>query len=368
MRVVQIIDGLGLMGGAQHLQVVLAKAFQKKGIEMTVISLTEDGDSPLPDRMRVHGARVFQLPGKLIDLGRFSEMVRLLKSEPFDIVHTHLMHANIIGIWGANLAGIPAVATIHNSHITRKRLHPIRFGLETISLRYLARRVMAVGQITAEAHTRRLGGKEIKVIPNAVDIPEEISPQERLKARIEVMGDPDGILIISVGRLTEQKGYDDLLEAFHQIQGPFPQARLAIVGSGSLQEPLDQKIARLNLEGKAKLLGPRKDVPRLLAASDIFASSSLWEGLPKVVLEAMAAGLPLVVTRVGDNPIVVKNNFGLIVLPGQPDQLAKALNSLAANSELRRSWGRAARDYVLRHHHPDLWAEKIINVYKDVIS
>lgn len=368
MRVLQMIDSLHLVGGVQHLQVLFARSLQGSGIELTVVSQRQDENSPLPERLRAYGARVVSIPGKLGNPDTFRRIYQFVRQGDFDIIHTHMMHSNILGGLAGWLAGVPVVSSIHNSVISHKRWHTLRFGLETFALRRFADRVMAVGQTTAEAHKERLRGIDIRVIPNAVEILPPLTSEERLAARTELMGDPNRRMIISVGRLTEQKGYPDLLDAFRQVHPAFPEAFLVIAGSGKQAQELEEMVRRFGLQDAVRLTGAREDVPRLLAASDLFVSSSLWEGLPKVILEAMAAGLPLVATSVGDTPNVVQEEFGLLVPPGQPVQLAQAICSLLSNPERMRSWGKAAREYARLHHSAEQWAQQVIGLYEEVLA
>lgn len=368
MRVLQMIDSLHMVGGVQQLQVLFAQTVREKGVELVVFSMRRDQDSPLPERLRSLGAEVISIPGRLGDLNTLRRINQVVRQGDFDVIHTHMMHSNILGGLAGRAAGVPVISTIHNSLISRKRFHPLRFGLETIALRHLATLVMAVGESTARAHLRRLRGKDIRVIPNAVEIPAPISPEERLAAREELCGDSRRPLLISVGRLTEQKGYAGLLEAFRQVHPAYPRAFLALVGSGELQPELQALIEQYGLQGSARLVGPRDDVPRLLAASDVFISSSLWEGLPKVILEAMAAGLPLVATRVGDTPNVVQEDFGLLTSPGQPSELSEAICYLLAHPERLPQMGRAAREYVSVHHSPEHWVQAVLGLYEEALA
>lgn len=368
MRVLQMIDSLHMVGGVQQLQVLFAQEVREKGVELTVFSMRGDQDSPLPGRLRSLGAEVTSVPGKLGDPNTARRINQLVRQGNFDVIHTHMMHSNILGGLAGRAAGIPVISSIHNSLISRKRFHPLRFGLETFALRYLATIVMAVGESTAKAHLRRLRGKEIRVIPNAVEIPAPFSAEERQAARAELSGDSSRPLLISVGRLTEQKGYASLLEAFRQVHPAYPQAFLAIVGSGKLEDELQAAIEQYGLQDSVRLVGPRDDVPRLLAASDLFVSSSLWEGLPKVILEAMAAGLPLVATRVGDTPNVVQQEFGLLVSAGRPPELAEAICALLGRPERLPQMGAAAREYAALHHSSERWVQAVLGLYEEALA
>jgi len=369
MRVAQIIDNL-YIGGAQKIQIILAEAIREHDVPLTVLSLESGSRSTfIPGDLQSLGVDVTFYPsngGGVLNPKRIWRIARFLRREGFDVVHTHLTYANIIGALAGRLAGIPVVTTLHNSRLDKRGRYIIRQTLETWVLRYLAHRVMAVGDATAQAHQKRLRGKHIEVIPNAITAIPSISQAERSAVRTEIVNDPSRPLLLSVGRINLQKGYSDLLTAFAHLRQKHPNAALAIAGRGGLHDELTAQIKTLGLEGHAMLLGPRDDVPRLLAASDIFVSSSLWEGLPIAILEAMAAGLPIVATNVSDVPRVVVDGTGLLVPPQEPTQLSEAVCSLLDDPALRQSFGTAARTHITHHHSAAKWIKEILTMYESV--
>lgn len=370
MRVVQIIDTLDLLGGAQKMQVALAEEVQGMDISLTVLTLEgESQGTALPVLLESFGADVHYFPApKLLNPRRFWKLYRFLRNGRFDLAHTNLTYANIVGVFAAWLAGIPTVAGLRNAFHNKRRFHTIRTLFEGFTLSVMANKIMAVGQATADAHQARFPQKPIVAVPNSVVLPEPVSLTERTARRATLLDRPDRPLIITVGRLTEQKGYADLLEAFAIVQKNQADSRLIIAGDGELYTNLKEQIKSLGLEGKVKLLGRRNDVPHLLAASDIFVSSSHWEGLSNAILEAMATGLPVVATAVADTPNVVVPGTGLLVLPQQPQELANAISTLLNNPAQREEFGRQARLHVDCQHNPTLWAEQMLNLYKTVLK
>lgn len=367
MRVLQIIDSLG-WGGAERLQVTFAQQAHARGVAQSVISLSLNDGSPHPEQIAALGAEVMTLPsGRLLDPPRIRRIVRFVRCGGFDVIHTHLAFANILGALAGWLTGVPVVATLHSIGTDPRHYHPIRHGLELWALQAGARRVVAVGEVVAEAYRTHLPGKAIRVIPNAVAAPPPLSPHERAAVRVELAGDAFRPLLISVGRLAPPKGFDDLLTAFVSLRRSMPAACLAIVGSGVLYAELAAQIVALGLEGHARLIGARDDVPRLLAASDLYASTSRREGLPLAVLEAMAAGLPVVATPVGDLPRIL-DGLGVLVPPGEPGVFAQALHSLLSDPDRMQALGTAGRAYVLRHHGAARWFDEHMAVYRDACA
>jgi glycosyltransferase involved in cell wall biosynthesis len=184
--------------------------------------------------------------------------------------------------------------------------------------------------------------------------------------RTELVGDDSRPLLISVGRLTPQKGGSDLLTAFAHVCETHPEAALIIVGDGSDLETLAEQIKALGLTNHAWLLGARSDVPRLLAASDLYVSASLFEGLPVAMLEAMAAGLPVAATDAGDVPLVVTPHAGVVVPRGEPMRLAQAFEQLLNNRKQLPEMGRAAREHVALHYSPAAWLDQLLTLYSEV--
>lgn len=370
MRVVQIIDTLDLLGGAQKMQVAFAEAVEGMDIDLTVLTLEKESEgTALPSLLESYGVDVHYFPArKLLSPGRFWQLFKFLHSGHFDIAHTNLTYANIVGVFAAWLAGIPTIAGLRNAFNQRRRFHTIRALLESFTLKFLVRKIMAVGAATAEAHQARFPKKPIVPVPNSVVLPEPVSAAERAAIRATLLDHPERPLLISVGRLTPQKGYIDLLNAFALVQQSHAESRLIIVGDGELHGALKDQIEALGLGDSAQLLGRREDVPRLLAASDIFVSSSHWEGLSNAILEAMAAGLPLVATAVADTPNIVVPGTGLIVPPQQPNELATAMLTLLENPAQREAFGQQARLFVDRQHNPARWAKQMINLYQSVLE
>ncbi|RME99820.1 MAG: glycosyltransferase, partial [Chloroflexi bacterium] len=341
MRIVHIIDNLYRAGGAQKMELLFAQLACANGIDLTVVSLEDDRPhATIKAELAQAGARVQVFSAKtLLDPARLWRLAQFLRRQKFDVAHTNLTYANIVGVLAARLAGIPVIGGLRNAGARPDRHQQTRHRLETFTLRRLAAAIMAVGHTTAQAHQSRLGERPIHVVQNCVVLPRLPAAAERAAMRAELLDDPDRPLILSVGRLAEQKGYPDLLAAVARLRSTHPAAMLLIAGEGRLRPALEAQIVEQRLAGHVRLLGMRRDVPRLLSAADLFVSSSHWEGLPNAVLEAMAAGLPIVATSVSDTPRVVVDGSGLLVPPKNPDALAAAIDTLLNNPTRMRVMG-----------------------------
>jgi len=360
MRIAQLIDSLNI-GGAEKLQVTFMKASVNHGIKPTLITFDRRPEQHYFQQLEELGVRIIEIKGRnLFDIARIIKLVRILREEKFDVLHTHLTYSIILGGLAGLLTGTPVVASIHN-------LKPDSWPLlESFALRFLTRRRIAVGYTVAQTHQSGLNRYPIDIVLNPVEPIAPLSEKERQEIRTEIAGDPSRPLLITVGRLIEEKGYGDLLDAIHQVRQKHPHILLAIVGTGEFRQTILEKMSSLQLDGHVRLLGIRSDVPRLLAASDIYVSASHWEGLPVSILEAMAAGLAVVATNVGDVLRVVKPQFGSCVPPFQPHQLAAALCQFLEDPNRRTSSGTAARDYVSESHTSTVWLNQLFNIYHQV--
>jgi len=362
MRVGQIIDGMG-PGGAQKLLVQLVQQALEHGIEMVVVTLAHARSSAVDELERL-GVRLVEFPSRrLFSPARLWRLARFVRNERFDVVQCHLTYANILGPLAGRLAGVPVVATLRSTSQHQTRAVRLRGHLEHLVLDRLACQVVAVGPAVARAHQPYLRSRRITVIVRPTPLPACLDDRERAGLRAGLVGDPARPIVVAVGRLSPEKGYDDLLAAFLTVHRRHPAAALIIAGSGDPHE-LAGRIGAGGLEKDVKLLGDRRDVPRLLAASDLFVMASHWEGLPSAVGEAMAAGLPVVATAVGDVPWLLGDAAGLLVPPHQPEALAAALIELLDDPPRRAAMGQAARSLVAGLHSPAAWFDDHLAVYR----
>lgn len=366
MHIAHLVDLLN-WGGAQKLIVIFTETAVRRGLRPLIISLqSNSANSPLPGQLAAMGAEVILLSIPNLSQPSAAPMLaRQLHRSRVDILHTHLTHANILGPIAGRLAGIPVVSTLHNTKLRNDGHHQLRTAIESFVLRTMTRRIIAVGHTVAEANQARLGNKKLDVILNAVSPGINLNKDECVSLRTEVMGDPDRVLLLSIGRLTPQKAYPDLLEAFAEARKHAPRAYLAIVGNGEMRGELEQMLQALDLIGHARLLGHRNDVSRLLAASDAYVSASHWEGLSIAMLEAMAAGLPILATSVGDTPYLLAEGRGLLIPPEDVPALARGLVRVITEPDLRQQLGMAALAEAELHYAPDPWLDSLMRLYSE---
>ncbi len=369
LRVAHVVDGL-CVGGAEHLVAVAARTLAPYGVETSVLSLRADGDTPLARALADQGVEVVWLPSRrkrsFLDPERLLEVRRALRRGRYDVVQSHLQYANVIAGIASAGSDTPLLATLHHTAREPWRYERERELIESAVLRRRATRAVAVGWEVAAAHRRRLGRLPIDIVPNPVTAPGAVADDVRDAVRAEVLGDNEGPLILAVGRLEHVKGFDDLMTAFANVASQQPGAVLAIAGRGSLGDTLEGHARRCG-NGRIRMLGERSDVPALLAAADLFVMSSHSEGLPLALLEAMAAGVPVVATRVGDVPRVLGSS-GLLVPPRRPDELADAMAKAIATLDWRTEHAGLVRDQVLADYSEARWAEQMNSIYRAVAN
>lgn len=367
-RVAVIIDSLKV-GGAQKLVSVYAASASAHGLSPVVITLREDNAPSILDPIRLSGIQVIALHASTIfNIRRIWRLANILKDEKVDIVQTHLIYSNILGSLAARLAKIPMIATLHSTTARRDLKSWIFKRVENFLLRKFATRIVAVGQVVADFNKDHYGYRRIDVIPNGIPKPEIPQPGERDRLRQEVTGNGSDSIIITVGRFSSAKGYDDMIEAFNMLRMRDTKSKLLMVGSGGTVNSIRDKIENLQLTQSVILAGERDDVHHLLALSDVYVSSSHREGLPLAVLEAMMAGLPIVATSVGDIPNVVTEETGVVVPPHRPELLAAAIEDILKNPKKRAAMGKAAHRRVMNEYSLEAWMKRHIGLYHEVLS
>lgn len=294
-----------------------------------------------------------------------ASIARYLSRTRPDIVHTHSTEAGIIGRFAAAIANVPAVIhTVHGVPFTSDRntvLNRFVLGCERRAAA-LSNRIVANGDaITREYLSLDIGRPDqYTTVYSGIDVeqfrtadPAEDLPGERPR-------------VVMVGRLVEGKGFDILVDAVERLeQTPFS---VCLVGDGPLAESLARTVERRGLDESVFLLGYRDDVPNVLQASDILVLPSYREGTPRVVTEAMAAGLPVVATDIAGIPEqVTDGESGYLIPTGDPAALADRLERLLTEPQTRQSFGRAAAERAELFSVDSMLAD-IDRVYQSVLS
>ena len=362
IRVLYLITDLDV-GGAERVLLETVRRLDRRRFRPVVSSLAPPGPMAREfDRLGVP-VRGLAMRG-LGDLARAAGLLRLLRRERPDVLHTHLFHANVLGRLAARVSGVPVVvSTVHVAE--PRRWHLLLEGLtsglvdEFVTVSEAVRRYMV-----QRAH---LPTERVLVIRNGVDPSRFRRPRGRFR-RAQGIG-PQEFLITTVGRLEAQKGLTHLLRAARTLAARRPEVRFLVVGEGPQRDRLGRLARQLGLGEGVRFLGFRPDVPQILVDSDLFVLASLWEGLPIALLEAMAAGLAVVATDVeGVREAVTDGREGLVVPPGDPEALAAALERVVGDAGLRRRLAAAARRRALGEFGWDKVVADTMALYERLLS
>ncbi|HET9776022.1 MAG TPA: glycosyltransferase [Gemmatimonadaceae bacterium] len=360
----QLIASLSV-GGAEQLLLGLADQIDRERFELHVCSLgTIRGNRLLPEFERLDlPIRIFGLE-RWYDPRALAMVVRYARTHRIDVIHTHLVHPDIMGNAAGMALGLPVATTLHNvpHNYRRERVNGV---IERFVFRNLATQLIAVSTTIHQAFIHEWGipAEKITTIPNAVQLERFLAVQEGV-ARAAAATGP---LITNIGRLSTQKAQRDLLDAMKLVLERHPTARLMIVGEGRLEQELKRQAAALGLADRVEFTGVRRDIPAVLAQTDVFTLSSRWEGLPLTVVEAMAAARPVVLTDVGGvRDLVDPGVHGLLVPPGEVPALANALSTLLSDDGLRRAMGQAGRERIVRDFSMDVYVERHHALYESL--
>ncbi len=362
MHIVQIIDDLDI-GGAQQTVLMFACGFDYANHQLTVISLTER--STLRGEFEASGANVIVMDSVgLTSIKFLYKLRRTLQRIKADTVQTHLLYSNILGGIASSSAGIPSAATLHARDDHPRFAKSPKRHIETLILKLCHRSWIAVANSVASSHQKRLPGKRMKVVENAVSLSTDIvidSAQRSFTRQSTFKVPPDGnpAVWICVSRLVTIKGIIDLIDAFNLSLASRPVDRLVIIGSGPERNTIDSHIASLGISSQVIMLGHRRDVRELLLCADLFVSAAHSEGLPISLLEAMASRLPIVHTDVGEVGQIITAQCGALVPVKDPELFSAAVLRIL-NSGLQADMGNISFDIVNERFNAQQWISKLM--------
>ncbi len=366
IRVCEMITELR-PAGAERCVYELATRLDRGRFAVEVAALS---GGPVADALRDAGVPVHLLGSTRARgaLGGFG-LARWLRERRFDLLHTHLFHADLVGRLAGRRAGVPHM--VHSIHVAEKRRRPLHFLWPRLSAGSCDRFV-AVSAGVRDWHAARahLSADRYTVIHNGIDV-DRYAPDPAARARLRAewgLGEGE-LACVFTGRLDVQKGLDTLLEGFSQAAGLDGRLRLVLAGRGPLEARVHRRIIQGDLAGRARALGFRPDVPAILSAGDIFCQPSRWEGFCLAAAEAQAAALPVVGTDVeGLNEVVADGQTGLLVPVGDAAAFAASLLRLARDPALGRALGQAGRQRMRSHFTLDRFVTAHAALYEQLVT
>lgn len=371
MRILHVIINLTAGGAELMLKRLTAAQSADPRFEHEVVSLVELGSvGPMLQRQ---GVPVTSLGmSGILDVPRVvHRLVSLMRRREPDIVHCWMYHADLLGGLAARLAGVKSVIwSVRISDIGQHMGIPRSTGwIRSACARLSAKIPDAIVYVAQSARVihEQLGYDRSRslVIPNGY----EVGPTgDRQTLRRGIGASEDTILIGSAGRFSAQKDPRTFVEAAAMVASQCPQAHFVMIGRGHtpMNSALASWLCESGVSNRFHLLGERQDLPVLLGGLDLFCLHSIGEGFPNVVAEAMMAGVPCVVTDVGDAPVLVAET-GLVVPPADPRAIADALISLANLSKRQREQlGAAARQRIATHYSIEVISRRYTDLYLDL--
>lgn len=364
-RILQLIE-TGGPGGAERMLLELSQHLRKIGYDVEV-GLLRSGW--LEKQIVAKGLTCVPVRAKRAgDLGVIAELLKVVRAHRISLMHAHEFYMATVGAAVSLLTGIPLIVTVHgkNYYPDRQRRR-LLYRLTATQ----ASRMVAVSRDLAGFFCRTIGSpvSRVEVVYNGIDVA-SLAAIPRDRGLLAAVGIPTHASVVgTVGNLYPVKGHTYLLRAMPAVISARPDAHLIVLGRGALHDALQAEAANLGIGDRLHLLGHREDVPRWLAAIDVFALPSLSEGLPLSLLEAMAAGRPSVVTGVGGVPEVVQDAVtGFIVPPASPDSLAVRIVALLGNATLSATMGAAAQASIRERFSAEQMTRSYAAMYRAVLD
>ncbi len=341
LRVLHVVEAMH-QGGAETL-VVEHVRHAGAGVESLVCALNRGG--PAMEAAEALGARTFVLGDAPDRLSRLIQLARLMRSERVAVANGHNPTGGLYAAVAGKLAGVPVVVRTEHSIHYRGRHSALYPSLIEPLVTLLTRRVIGVCEAVRESHAVRLRWAESRFVTIANGISQARAARGREAVRNELGIAEGDRVVLTIASLTPQKAQHVLIDAFAWLHPRVPGARLLIAGEGPLQAALESRARASGAGDRVRFLGPRADVADLVQAADLFALSSVREGLPITLLEAMRAGCPAVATHVGGAREAIEDGVtGRIVPPGEPVALGQALLELLSDPVRARALGAAGRE------------------------
>jgi len=357
IKVLNVIDSLYAGGAESLLKNFVIEAKKYKDFEIDVCTLYSR--NVFTDELKAQGLKVYDLGLSFkYNFLRVFRLIKIIKTNDYDVVHVHLFPADVF-VATASLFlrnKLKFIFSEHNVYNRRRSSKIFRLIDKFTYSRY--DKVICVSEMVKDSLVKWLPevSRKTVVIKNAVPVGELVEKNSMIYD------------ILFVGRLEKAKGVDILFKSICLFKNDRKkELKVAIVGDGSLRDSLKSLSKDLGVEENVEFLGIRKDIKGLMQLSKIFVLPSRWEGLPMVILEAMALGMPVIATKVGGIPEVIEDGTdGILVEPENPEELAKAIEKLLGNEEFRKTISLNTYLKIKEEYSIEKYTEKLLHCYREV--
>lgn len=337
---------------------------------------------PWAEQAEKLGARVFHIPLRPDHLVFYAGLRRVLKQGSYDIVHNHLGVYSGFPVWISRNARVPVITTFHNTDFTQASMWWLRLPILSqlrnlyarLSIRYALEHTDMISGVSQGVLNAMISGRidllrKSRVLYLGVRVPPVSSEAEKRTFRESLGFGRHSRLILHVGRFIEQKNHRGLLEVFQRIVNNFPDARLIFIGEGPLKTFIQGLVESSGMGEFVRFLGLRDDVLDLMTKSDIFLLPSLHEGLPVVALEAQAAGLPVIGSRIpGLSEAVEEGTTAFLHDVRDTDGMADSALKLLKNPGLAEELARAGRARIQEHFSLQAAAGRLVALYAELLA
>jgi len=351
-----------IVGGAQENTMYTAALLDKQRFHVELLSGPQTGsEGSLIEEVNLRGIPLTIFPdllrhvSPLHDLKALWNIKRFIQSGSYTIVHTHSSKAGILGRLAARLSKTPLIVHTVHGWSFHDYMSPMTRWIYILMERWIARFSDALVVVTERDIEKGLQAgigrrEQYRRIRSAIPL-DEFDPRlvDRQAVRQELNLPADEVVIGNVGRFSTQKNPLDWVRVAGRVGQACPQARFLLVGDGPMRFQVEQALQQAGIAERTTLTGLRRDVPRMLAAMDIFLLTSLWEGLPRVIPQAMAMGLPVVANRAdGVTEAIQDGSNGYLCSPGEIEQMAERCIELAHHPLTRQEMGCRGQAYALQ--------------------
>jgi glycosyltransferase involved in cell wall biosynthesis len=367
LRVLSLISSEGYFG-VENMLVNLCVALEKHGCA-SVIGVFRDPLNPhteIADRARERGLQVEMVPcGGRFDPCAIRQIRKLIRKHHANVIHSHGYKADIYGYTASAFLSVGRIATCHNwlGHSWSMRCYA---ALDRIILRNFDRVVVVSNPVAQILRRWHVPAKMVSTISNGVEIESFRNAPPTFKGECSANDAP---IVGFVGRLVPEKGGAELLRAAQLVLRTLPTTKFAIIGNGSARSEWESLAHDLGIHDRVMFTGVRTDMPGIYASLRMLVLPSLREAMPMCVLEAMAAGTPVIATRVGAVPRLVDHNrTGVLVQPGDVNALAAAITRLLSHPHWSQQLGENGRARVEEHFSADAMARDYLEAYREVLD